>query len=183
MLARILNWKWLVNRSIPAGDPAKLVWLRTMDITGPELDAPDSLYLRRLYVFRCQKFGVMLHQIHREDWDRDGLHCHPWNFRAKILKGGYTEQVQTLSSISFEGLDECAPHVRALRPVHELTWRRGSWHKFGESDVHRISSVQPGTISLVINGPKFRTWGFFVPSRGIVPWREYLQEQGHPQAR
>jgi hypothetical protein len=37
---------------------------------------------------------------------------------------------------------------------------------------HAIRSVEPGTISLFITGPKVREWGFWLDD-GFVPWRDY----------
>lgn len=157
------------NRTLPAGDPSRFVVWRWMDILGgPE----KSLYLRRLYVLRTPLGGLMIHWIHRPDWSREALHDHPWgltkrsSFWAFIVRGGYTEQIQTM------GQDE----------IRTLTHKAGRWHGFPIGDVHRIDAVKSGTVTLVISGRKRFGWGFWVDGK-IVPWREYVDDFGQDGAR
>lgn len=166
-------------RSLAAGDPNPWQIWRWMDISGPsghENGGHEELYLRRLYVFRCPKGGLMIHWIKREDWDRDALHDHPWEFWRFIVSGGYTEELayparDVDKSVEPWIIDEeptlLTPSV--LR-AHRM-WRAS---KFPTGAYHRITSVKPHTVSLVINGPKSNSWGFFVPGTGKVPWRDYV---------
>lgn len=159
------------NRTLPAGDPSKFVLWRWMDITGPgghENGGHEELYLRRLYVLRTPKFGVMLHWIKREDWDRDALHNHPWTFWRFIVRGGYTESLAWVA-------DEVKP---ALGPQVERSYAAGRFNKFPDGAYHRITSVKPHTVSLVFTGPKVNSWGFFVPGEGHVGWKDYVSPGG-----
>lgn len=153
------------NRTLESGDPNPWQFWRWMDITGPsdhENGIHEELYLRRLYILRTPWFGVMLHWIKREDWDRDALHNHPWEFLRLVLRGGYTEQVAWALSDT------------ELSPEIELSHRAGNFNKFPSDAYHRISSVKPHTCTLVFNSAKTRGWGFFVPGEGHVPWQQYV---------
>lgn len=157
----------LPNRQIPAGDPNPWQFWRWMPIVGPaghENGQHEELYLLRLYIFRCPKFGVMLHFIERPDWDRDALHDHPWEFWRFIVRGGYTEELARPLPLNDKQLDW--PSMK--------THRMWSFSKFPTGAYHRITSVKPHTVSLVINGPKSNSWGFFVPGTGKVGWRDYV---------
>lgn len=153
------------NRTIESGDPRPWQFWRWMDITGPS-DHPNAehedLYLRRLYILRTPWFGVMLHWIKREDWDRDALHDHPWVFYRWVLSGGYTEQLAYASSST------------ELGPEQTLTHKVGRFSRFPDKAFHRISSVKPRTVTLVLNGAKTNDWGFFVPGTGKVRWQDYV---------
>lgn len=166
-----MSWiqKILPSRRLEAGDPNPWQLWRWMDISGPsghDNGHHEELYLRRLYVLRTPWFGYMIHWIMREDWDRDALHDHPWKFYRFILRGGYSESVAW-------NLDS----TQLSEPI-ELTHRRGSLSKFPDGAFHRITSVKPHTISIVFNGPKTNSWGFFVPGTGKVPWRDYVSPGG-----
>lgn len=155
----------LPNRKLAPGDPNPWQFWRWMDITGPsehEDGLHEELYLRRLYILRTPKFGVMLHWIKREDWARDALHDHPWNFWRLVLRGGYTEQ------LAYPLTED------TLQPTFELKHRWLSLSRFPEKAYHRISIVKPHTITLVVNGPKTNSWGFFVAGQGHVPWSQYV---------
>lgn len=162
----MFNWikKILPGRQLPAGDPSPFVLWKWMPIVGPSHHngQHEELYLLRLYIFRCRWFGLMLHYIVREDWDRDAQHDHPWTFFRMILSGGYTESLAWAESDTELGA-----------PV-ERTYKRGYVGKFPTGAFHRITSVKPGTVSLCLNGPKNNGWGFFVPGTGKVDWRDYI---------
>lgn len=180
-----LNWlavfvwfRWLRPtsshaRRIAAGDPNPWQLLRWMDISGPSADynKEKELYLRRLYVLRTPWFGVMLHWIKREDWDRDALHDHPWPFWRFIVSGGYTE---TVAFEDFGEWDRETNQITGLLPSEDLTHGRFSFSKFPDGAFHRITSVKPHTVSLVFNGKKSNSWGFFVPGTGKVYWKDYI---------
>jgi hypothetical protein len=99
-------------------------------------------YLKRLILFRCKWFAVMLHWFLGSD--DECLHDHPWPFWSFILWGGYTEWTP-----SREG------EVGRWYGVGSLLRRGASW-------VHRVEIV-PGkpTLTLILHGPKERSWGFF----------------------
>lgn len=170
-------------RTLEAGDPNPWQLWRWMDIFGPTAnrDHDEELYLRRLYVLRTPWFGIMLHWIKREDWDRDALHDHPWEFWRFIVSGGYTEELayKKLKFVpagehpTYGPLSELVPSTE-LEPSKSVARRRWSFSKYPTGAFHRISSVKPRTVSLVINGPKTNSWGFFVPGTGKIGWRDYV---------
>lgn len=163
------------KRILPPGDPSRYVFWRYMKIVDPD----GNPYLDRLYIFRCPLFGLMLHKIRAADFDRTP-HNHPWGITQKssfwsyVVKGGYTEELATILGDRL---------VNGRTETH----RRG-WHAFGLDDVHRISAVEPGTVTFVVSGRKRSGWGFWVedgmadygnvPTGKIVSWRDYLDSQG-----
>ena len=52
---------------------------------------PGDPYLARRRIIQTPWFGIYVHQIYREDQDRDP-HDHPWAFLTLILWRGYTER-------------------------------------------------------------------------------------------
>lgn len=158
------------KRILPPGDPSRFVIWKWMMITDPD----GNPYLDRLYIFRCPLFGLMRHAIRSADFDRTP-HNHPWGLTGKssfwsyVAKGGYTEELSTILG------------DRLVNPRTKI-WRRG-WHAFGLDDVHRITEVEPGTVTYVVSGRKRSGWGFWVedspiPYGRIVSWRDYLDSQG-----
>lgn len=111
-----------------------------------------TTFLRRLYIANTPFLGVKLHWLLEPDWARD-LHDHPWTFISIVLRGGYYEEVKT-------------PEGTELKKVF---W----WNLKRAGEAHRIAMVLPGTITLVINGPKVREWGFHT-RQGWEHWKAYL---------
>lgn len=93
----------------------------------------------------------MLHWIVRPDPQPDP-HDHPVTFLSIVLRGGYTEW---------------RPEI----PLHVVRW----FNLIRSTDVHRITYVKPGTLTLAIAGPKVRDWGHHTPA-GWVDWRTYQRE-------
>lgn len=86
--------------------------------------------LRRLTIFRCPAFSVMLHWIYEaepEGW----YHTHGWRFWSFILGGWYVEDVDRRGRI----------------------WR--TWFNYkSPKTMHRVAQVAPdGCLTLVIAGP------------------------------
>jgi hypothetical protein len=106
------------------------------------------LYLVRLHILKAPSWAVMLHWILGPDPHPDP-HDHPVPFLSIVLRGGYTEWTPA-----------------------GLVRKRVRW--IGVNHVHRIVEVDPGTVTLAINGPARtdRPWCFHTP-QGLVPWREY----------
>lgn len=129
-------------------------------ITGED----NSPYLSRFKLFgwmpgdtRRWPIGVYLHRFHRPDND-DALHNHPWKWAfSLVLVGGY-----------MEALPNGKKRVR-------LPW---SWRVLKANSYHSITTILDDTWTLFIVGPKASSWGFWVPGRGHVPWRERLAERG-----
>lgn len=113
--------------------------------------------MKRIRLIQTPVGGIYLHLIYREDLD-PVEHDHPWNFVRIVLRGGYQESV-TQRSHRLRGA------FGTLRP-----WRPGY---FPTDASHRIFRVKPGTVSLVLVGPKRRTWGFWIPRWNGGWWFEW----------
>lgn len=112
-----------------------------------------DLYFDRFFIFRSEKFAILLHKFYSSD---QYLHCHPWWNFSFVLAGGYDE----------ERFDST---IRTYKP--------GSF-TFRQAEVfHRIAKInKPGfTWSLFITGPRKRTWGQIKDGKWI-PVTERLDE-------
>lgn len=117
-------------------------------------------------------FGVYLHLIDAPDPGLD-LHDHPWPFATIILRGGYTEEHASIrDAVPYAVIAERVGKRSVCRPGVMRVWRRGSVHRMGLADAHRIIAVEPGTVTLVLRGRKVRPWGFYLPT-GWVDQRRY----------
>lgn len=134
----------------------------------------DELYLRRWYVRGVgTDHQVFLHHIVRPDKGRE-LHDHPFDFKTRILSGGYYEQT-------------------LYTEPGKIAVTQGEWCTAGDTferraeHTHRLDKVLDGTYTLVSTGAARRVWGFIVSQRDSawtcalawLPWREYL---GTPDA-
>lgn len=129
-----------------------LLW-RWFDITSQQ-DQHDGftgqvpVYLRRLYLVRTPLFSIMVHRILRPDPDRH-VHDHPWDFLSILLRGRYSE-------------------------LRNNRIRIRQWFNFCRAEgAHRITHVSDNCLTLVITGPKRRSWGFHTED-GWVGWRDYI---------
>lgn len=138
--------------------------MRIEDI--PSKTNPGSCYLRRLRVWNAPWCSLYVHQIFEKDNDRDP-HDHPWNFWSLVLRGGYSEVVR--------------PYVaeRGRRRARVLHHKRRSLHRMPVHAAHKINAILPGTITLILTGPRKRQWGFWTPE-GFVPANRYLEETDVP---
>lgn len=131
-----------------------------MNITKPD----GSSYLRRLRIVETPWFGLLLHRIDGPDTEADP-HDHPWWFASWVVRGGYDEIVWPLASLWGRG--KIRNH-----------WKRWSLHAMPLPAAHRITSVLPGTITVVMHGPRVKSWGFWIwdstdGARPWIPWTEY----------
>lgn len=130
-----------------------------------EIGTDGTTYMRRWF-FWCPWFGVRVHHILRSDPDRH-MHDHPWDFMSLLLTGGYTEVVPRYS-------ESPSAHCPNPRKIHHPRW---SVLRHKAEDLHRLVLDKP-VWTLVFTGHKRKSWGF-ATERGMVPWRQYLQEGGH----
>lgn len=131
----------------------------------PDANDPTVTYLRRWRIVQTPWFGILLHRIYLPDSDRDP-HDHPWDFTSIVLRGGYTEHVYW-------------PHATGIGIYKETTWRLLSVHRITRDLAHRITTLQPGTVTLVLTGPRRREWGFWTED-GWVHWRTYVDAKFAP---
>jgi hypothetical protein len=115
---------------------------------------------------RFSRFGLYLHRFVTPDQDQESPHSHPWKWAVSlVLAGGYTEQRLVTCSWGTELV------TRRIRPGTLNFLRHDTYHVVTE--LHGAE-----TWTLILTGPKTRSWGFWVHGRGHVPWRERLAERG-----
>lgn len=133
-------------------------WLRVLLSGKPHfvIGGPESPYLLRWYLVpRNRRFNLYLHKFLRSDDDR-ALHDHPWWFWSLLLRGQYLEHTPTGAK---------------RRGVLSLAFRRAE-HR------HRVELTHGQCWTLVLTGPKRRTWGFWCP-QGFVRW-DIFTKPGKP---
>lgn len=157
------------RRYDPINPPRWCVW-RWRPING-DYRTPGNIetkhYLLRLYVCMTQLFSVCIHWVKFADPDPDP-HSHQRSFFSIVLRGGYVEEVYAPAIYASSGLFEPNPTHRRVRWVN--------WKPFGS--VHRVVAVEPGTVTLVIQGPRRADWLFYPLARhGVwrepMPWLQY----------
>ncbi|VTT96535.1 Uncharacterized protein OS=Sphingobium yanoikuyae GN=CP98_03180 PE=4 SV=1 [Gemmataceae bacterium] len=132
-------------------------------------------YLTR-WTLRGARYGaagearpVFLHHFHRSDADE--MHDHPWPFTSLILAGGYFETTPAPGWANGSG------------PVRRRWYGPGSLIRRPAHWIHRVE-IPAGRDcwTVVLTGPKERSWGFWCPAVGYVPWRVHLanaERTGH----
>lgn len=125
---------------------------------------PDNPMLIRWRLIQTPIGGVYLHFIHREDLDRDP-HDHPWTFWTWVIRGQYIDSVWP---------DARLIGTRHGEVLHGELHKRWSFRKFPREQAHRITATHGKVTSLVIVGPKVRTWGFYGLHDGrFIDWKDY----------
>lgn len=121
----------------------------------------DEPYLERLIVFRCDWFSVLLHKF--VGGDDECMHDHPWNFIAILLKGGYVEW----TPVHAHWLNGGVVEISRWYGPGSILYRPAAW-------THRVDILQQkSVISLVIHGPKVRSWGFWTKLKGWLHHSKY----------
>lgn len=156
-----------------------------------DLKSNGKTFLRRRGI-DAGRLGIYLHRIDAPDPGLD-LHDHPWPFVSIMLRGGYVEEwddTRTASAGAMaaekvedpDGFYRDPPLPRGTAPRgYRRAWRRGTVHRMPLTIAHRITSAEPGTVTLIIRGRKSRSWGFYLPT-GWVDWREYDYDERRPIA-
>lgn len=119
------------------------------------------LVLRRLRIFQTPWLSLYLHGIEAPDPDRDP-HDHPWRWWSLVVRGGYLERLWKWTP---QGRRACGQRLR----------RRWSVAGMPTDRAHRIDSVLPGTVTLVLVGPRVQEWGFWTHA-GFCRWDMYAHE-------
>jgi hypothetical protein len=137
--------------------------LLVKDLPFKEISRDGSVYMIRYTLCERPEGRTYVHRIYRPDGD-DDPHNHPWQATARILSGGYDEELWSDDGSGFVTIKR-----RAGLPPHPINL----------SAYHRIVHVRPDTWTLFTVGPKHRDWGFFDQKLDRhVPWREYLTARG-----
>lgn len=113
-------------------------------------------YMRR-WIVETRLGTARLHHIQRPDW-ADDHHDHPWDFLSIVLRGHYVEE------------------RTGAEPVHRGP---GSVASRRAEDFHTICSVSNGGCwTLVLTGPKRKSWSYLLPTGEIIGWRQYIDDHG-----
>ncbi len=125
-------------------------------------------YLTRLVVFRCPLFQLLVHWIHKADSD-PALHDHPWWFAGFVVQGEYLEKRAKVGK-EFPLTFIHSPRNQVVRFLVFNPLRRA----------HRIIAVHGRVVTILLTGPKVKSWGFYQHDQeqeGIAvytPWKEFL---------
>lgn len=102
-------------------------------------------------------FSIRLHHWLAPDDDR-APHDHPWSFTTFVLRGGYRDH-------SPSGDDHLrAPAIRHRKALHQ----------------HTVFPDRDGAWTLVVCGPKVRSWGFWVNGKFRKANKYFLTHGHHP---
>lgn len=123
-----------------------------------DIEEGGRLYLRRLHVFQCPLFSIMIHWFHSPDRNRH-LHDHPVDMLSIVLRGWYLEE-EPLPQFSGS-----KTFPTGMRVVEWLNW-------IPHKKIHRIVGVYGDPVTLCIAGPRRQEWGFYT-EEGWVHWKEY----------
>lgn len=110
-------------------------------------------YLERYTVLQLGKLHIRLHKIKSAD-KTPFKHSHPFHYVSVILRGGYTEKID----------GEIKTHT-----VGRIIIRRNT-------TMHRIQSVQPGTVTLFFTWktPDYK-WQFSEEQCELPEWQHYAK--------
>lgn len=119
------------------------------------LGLPTCPYVIR-WRFETRWFSIRLHHWLAPDDDR-AHHDHPWRFTTFVLWGGYTDD----SPAGDEHLR--APAIR----------RRTAEHR------HTVRPDPGGAWTIVVTGPRIRTWGFWADGVKLIKANKWFASRGH----
>jgi hypothetical protein len=131
----------------------------------PDRNDPTQTYLRRLRIIRTPLFALYLHFIFLADNDRDP-HDHPWDFVSFVIRGSYTERL-------YDRFNSIGRFRYKPMFLGEWTHGRFSFHRMTKEFAHRITSIEPGLVTLVLIGRETKEWGFWTEDGAFIPWFEY----------
>lgn len=124
----------------------------------------DELYLHRRRIIQTPLFALYLHRIYREDTD-EHPHDHPWWFTSWVLRGGYWERIFTAWDKTVTPEDRGGMRFR----------HRWSLASTNTQVAHQITEILPGTVTLVLCGPRIHpTWSFWT-EQGPISWTRYRE--------
>lgn len=110
---------------------------------------------------KSSRYGVYLHRFQRSDADEP--HDHPWPFVSVILSGGYWEETPAPGWKDGDG-----PMRRRWYGPGRILVRPANW-------IHRVVIPDGAEAwTLILRGPKAKSWGFYCPRVGYLPWRVHL---------
>ena len=118
----------------------------------PDYDDPSKVSRTRWRLIHTPWFGIYLHKWNKPD-PRPTLHNHPWPFFSIILKGWYEE-------LRLKDLDGLVKWINVVK----------------RDEYHTVTSVKPGTISLMFVGRTHEDWGYWTD-------KGYVNFDKHPHSK
>lgn len=149
-------------------------WLRKWLRFEPHfiIGSEDDPYLLRWFVLPRNHFvNVYLHKFMRSDDDR-ALHDHPWSFLSWIIKGEYIEHAVNTTTLR----KRWSIAYRPAKYAHRVQLLRGAAIARERTRVRPMRLEQP-VWTLIVTGPKMRSWGFHCPS-GWQHWKRFDMRNG-----
>lgn len=143
--------------------------LRKKFLNRSDIFLHGSLYMKRWRLLHLKTCGMRIHNIVRDDADRE-LHDHPFTFLTFILWGGYFEETLDTSKV---GIDE-----RGYPFTKKKWYGPGSILLKRAEDLHRLDMGPKGSAwTFSLRGPTWRQWGFltkdgWIPAYEFDTWRE-----------
>lgn len=143
--------------------------------------ADGQVYLNRWGLSHDRIGGILLHRMDAPDPGLD-LHDHPWWFVSIILWGGYTEERADIAQASARAAraDQLDGGVGLHNAGVRGTTVKRRWlsvRTMRQDECHTITELHgPTSWSLVIKGPRLRSWGFY-PPEGYMPAARYAAER------
>jgi hypothetical protein len=120
-------------------------------------------------------FSIRLHHWLAPDDDR-APHDHPWNFTTFVLLGGYTDE-STKPCDSNCGpvghVGGCAAKFKTREHLRAPAIRRRE-----AAHQHTVFPDPDGAWTIIVTGPKVRSWGFWVKGK-FVKMNKYFLTHGH----
>lgn len=129
-----------------------------------------SVYLDRWGLTLDRVGGVYLHRMTAPDPGLD-LHDHPWTFVTVPLWGGYTEErALCREAVELARIADAFGSTCTRGVVEERLAFRPRRMRLDEC--HRITHLRRRTAwTLVLRGPRVRTWGFYEPAGFVLATR------------
>lgn len=120
-----------------------------------QLGLPECPYVIRWRI-ETPWGSIRLHHWLGAD-DARAFHDHPWSFTTFVLRGGYVDMTPAGSE-----------YLRAPAVRH-----RGAEHR------HTVLPDMGGAWTIVVTGPKVRTWGFWANGTKFIKANKWFASRGH----
>lgn len=147
---------------------------RILDLWCPTCDGTGVI--TRGWWWRWSVGGARVHEILTSD-DQRAFHDHPWDFMSIGLHGTYVEERPGFLVVD-GGTGQAVRCAHVGNESNPRCTYRAPWLlRRAATDLHSLVLPAGPVWTLVVMGPKRRTWGFADPD-GWVGWREF--DERHP---
>ncbi len=125
-----------------------------------KLGLPECPYVTRWRIEAPRLGSIRVHHWTGPDDDR-AFHDHPWWFLTFVVKGGYIDHHQA------------SDHVHADRVQSPAVRFRPALHR------HTVIPDVGGAWTILITGPRSRSWGFWQDGKKFYKARRWFESKGH----